>query len=93
MSTALTEGQNVHFESDHEEFILYALKNDRNADFVQQVCRSLGCDVQVIMMACIPNWVAKSVAPSRILVPEEKAQELAETYPNIIHFILEEVKK
>lgn len=90
MGTALTEGQNVHFDSGHEEFVLYARKNDRNADFVQQVCASLGCDVQVIMLACIPNWVGKSVTPSRILVPEEKAQELAEAYPNIIHFIPEE---
>ena len=90
MGTALTEGQNVHFDFGHEEFILYARRNDRNADFVQQVCTALGCETQVIMVACIPNWVAKSVAPSRILIPELRAQELAESHPHIIHFIPEE---
>lgn len=90
MGTAFAEGQNVHFDSGHDKFILFARKNDRNVEFVHQVCAALGCETQVILVTCIPEWVDKSVSPSRILIPELRAQELAETHPRIIHFIPEE---
>lgn len=91
MGSALTEGQNVHFDLGHEDFLLYASRNDRNADFVQQVCSALGCETQVILVACVPAWANKSVAPVRRLMPEIRVQELAESHPRIIHFIPEEI--
>lgn len=64
-----------------------ARENERNAEFKNAVCRAVNCQ-EAVLIGCIPRWVDRNVASSLLFISEEYAQELAEKYPNIIHFYI-----